>query len=187
MKELINYQTYEDVRPYLQDGDIVFFSSHNGIGDKIIKWWQWLIGKSEEERAGSKYSHVGTVMTMGGRVFLLEASFKGGVRMVPMSLRQPDLIVSMNLTWTQEAEDYAMGCLGLGYDLWAAMDAGAGGREDGDGDNRFICTEYVANITDRLGYYLPKTKQLPSNFYEQLERGGFTFRTILNPVHSKIK
>jgi hypothetical protein len=179
----IIYQTYADVRPLLQDGDIVFYSSHDGIGDKIIKWWQRVV-RRQQTRDGDQFSHVGTVLTMGGRPFLLEASFRGGVRMVPLSLRQPDVVVSMNLQWNQEAEEYAMAKLGMKYGLWEAIKAAVGLRETDD--DKFICTEYVAKITNKLGYYLPQTKQLPSIFYYQLLKTDLTFRVIVHPEKSKI-
>ena len=123
-------------------------------------------------------------MIMGNRVFLLESSFAGGVRMVPLSLRQPDVIVSMDLAWTQEAENYAMEKLGMKYGLWESIKAGFGMRETSD--DKFICTEYVAKITDLMGYNLPDTKQLPSNFFTQLVRDEKLFRFIVHPEKSKI-
>ena len=166
----------------LCDGDIAFFSHHK-IGDKIIKWWERATS-GQDLPEGAEYSHVGTVMTMGQRVFLLEASFNGGVRMVPLSLRQPNLVVGMGLTWNQQAEDFAMEQLGMKYSLWEAVRAGMGLRETQD--DKFICTEYVARITDLMGYQLPNVKQLPSNFYDQLAKDGKRFMLIQNPQESKI-
>lgn len=177
-----HYNTYEDVRPLLRDGDIAFFS-HNKIGDRIIKWWE-AISSGQDLRDGNQFSHVGTVMLMGQRVFLLEASFSGGVRMVPLSLRQPNMVVSMGLEWNQRAEDFAMGQLGMKYGLWEAIKAGVGLRETND--DKFICTEYVAQITDRLGYALPNVKQLPSNFYNQLAMDGKTLMHIVHPEETRI-
>ena len=88
---------YSEIRDSLKSGDLVFYSSHNGIGDKIIKWW-----------TKSEYSHVGVIWAVAGRVFLLEASAFGGVRLVPLSRRMPDVIVPMGLNWTSEAETFAM-------------------------------------------------------------------------------
>lgn len=180
---MTNFDNYQAVRSLLHDGDIAFFN-HKKVGDVIIKWWEKVVNKNDRPE-GDQYSHVGTVMTMGQRVFLLEASFRGGVRMVPLSLRQPNMIMSMGLTWNQQAEDFAMNNLGMKYGLWEAVKAGMGLREE-TGDNKFICTEYVAGITKLLGYKLPSVKQLPSNFYNQLANDGKQILVILNPEETRI-
>lgn len=180
------FSTYSAARPRLNDGDVCFFSSHNAIGDWLIKVWQRLTRGKSDPREGSSYSHVGMVLTLGQRVFLLEASAKGGVRMVPLSRRQPDLIVRMGLPWTLEAEDYAMENLGRPYGLWEAIRAGAGVRELTSND-KFICTEYVAGIAAELGYSFPRTKQLPDNFYAQLQEDpDREFIFIINPAKADI-
>ena len=175
----IFFDNYQAVRPLLRDGDVAFFSHHK-VGDKLIKWWEGVADRND----GDNYSHVGTVMTMGQRIFLLEASFNGGVRMVPLSLRQPNMVVSMGLVWNQQAEDFAMENLGMKYGLWEAIKAAVGLRETDD--DKFICTEYVAKITDLLGYELPNVKQLPSNFFNQLAYSDKTMMFINFVEETKI-
>lgn len=175
--------TYDQARPLLRDGDVVFFSSHNGIGDKIIKWWQRVVhGKDPEE--GNQYSHIGLVLTLGKRVWLLEASFRGGVRMVPLSRRQPDLICQMGLVWNDRAEETAMKNMGNRYGLWEAVKAALGLRKTED--DKFICTEYVEDVCEDMGYRFPSCKQLPSNFYAQLIKEGKSMIKIVDPAHSEI-
>ena len=170
--------TYDKARLLLSDGDVVFFSHHSGVGDRIIKFWQWVTHKKSESNVGYSFSHVGMVLTLGTRLFLLESSFAGGVRMVLLSSRQPDLIVKMKMTWNQEAENFALENLGRKYGLIEAIRAGLGLRETMN--DRFICTEYVTGICNKMGYYFPKVKQLPNNFFAQLESEAKTMIWINN-------
>lgn len=141
---------YLDIRNDLKSGDLVFYSSHNKIGDKIIKWW-----------SKSEYSHVGVIWTIAGRVFLLEASALGGIRMVPISLRLPDLIVSMGVEWTPAAEQQAMEHMMEKYSYTDAILAGLHRKYKESG---WICTEYAASILKECGYNFPDSAQVPEDF-----------------------
>lgn len=141
---------YKDIRDTLKSGDLVFYSSHNGIGDKIIKWW-----------SHSEYSHIGVIWVVAGRVFLLEASAFGGVRLVPLSRRLPDLIVRMDLEWNDQAEEQAMEHMMEPYSFLDAILAGFRERYVASG---WICTEYVASILDKCGYNFPISAQVPEDF-----------------------
>ncbi len=154
---------YNDIRNTLKSGDLVFYSSHNGIGDKLIKWW-----------SKSKYSHVGVVWVVAGRVFLLEASAFGGVRLVPLSKRMPDLIVRMNLEWNAAAEQQAMEHMMDKYSFYDALLAGLHKKYK---SSNWICTEYAASIVEKCGYSFPKSAQLPEDFVQILrgEKKEFIF------------
>jgi hypothetical protein len=155
--------TYAEIRDTLKSGDLAFYSSHNGIGDKLIKWW-----------TKSKYSHVGVIWVVAGRIFLLEASAFGGVRMVPLSLRLPDLVVSMNLDWNDAAETQAMSNMMKPYSFIDAIRAGLGEKYK---ENGWICTEYAASIVAKCGYKFPITAELPEQFVRLLniEKKPFIF------------
>ena len=152
---------YKDLRTTLKSGDLVFYSSHNGLGDKLIKWW-----------TKSNYSHVGVIWAIAGRVFLLEASALGGVRLVPLSLRMPDLIVPMNLIWNQEAETHAMEHIMEKYSL---VDAVRAGFKEAYKKEGWICTEYAASIVKKCGYVFPKTAQVPEDFIRVLKAENKSF------------
>jgi hypothetical protein len=169
--------SYEEIRPLLRDGDVAFFSSHRTLGDYIIKSWSSLVTEYDHE-----FSHVGTVYLLEKRVFLLEASAAGGVRMVPLGNRQPDKVVQLQREWNDVAGEWAFAMLGKKYSMWEAIAAGLGMKADED-DKAFICTEYVAGICERLGYSLPHRKQLPSIFYHQMKTDGFNILTIDNPLN----
>lgn len=168
---------YEEIRPLVKNGDVVFFSSHKRFGDWFIKKWSDLVIAGSEK---SQFSHIGFSYWLENRLMLLEASFKGGVRMVPMSLRQPDKVVQMNLPWNAAGGSAAFENLGKKYDLWNAVEAGLGMGEDSD--DRFMCTEYVAVVCNALGYTFPRCKQLPDVFYNQVVKEGKTIFTIENPI-----
>jgi hypothetical protein len=168
---------YEEVRPLVKNGDVVFFSSHRSLGDWLIKQWSELVVKGLTKGV---YSHVGQAYWLGPRLFLLEASFEGGVRMVPMSMRQPDKIVEMKLNWGSPTESVAFENMGKKYGKWEAVSAGLGMRELHN--NEFICTEYVADICEAGGYYFPKVKQLPDIFYNQVLQDKKAIWTVDNPV-----
>jgi hypothetical protein len=147
---------YEDIREQLKSGDLAFYSSHEKLGDKLIKWW-----------THSKYSHVGTIWCIAGRVFLLEASAIGGVRMVPLSMRLPDTIVQMNLTWTPEAEKQAMEHM---MEPYSFVDAIRAGLKQGYNESGWICTEYSASIEKECGYTFPDNARVPEDFIDILEK-----------------
>lgn len=169
---------YEEARLRFRDGDVAFFSHHKQIGDTIIQSWQ-KINHGEDPDGAHIFSHVGTVFNLGKRTFLLEAALKGGTRMVPLSSRQPDMVASMNLTWTQEAEDFAMENIGFSYGFWESIWAGLGLRESEN--KQYICTEFVKKISEKMGYHFPAVRQLPSNFYAQLVKEGKNFIWISDP------
>lgn len=148
------FSSYLDVRSKLKTGDIVLYSSHNGIGDRLIKWW-----------SKSPYSHVGMVYRLGKRIFLLEAAAMGGVRLVPMSLRIPDLAVSMKAEWNEAASDASFENMMKPYSFIDAIRAGFGLRYKYKG---YICTEYVALIAKAYGYHFLEDAQLPSDFFRIL-------------------
>lgn len=152
---------YSEIRDTLKSGDLVFFSKHNGLGDKIIKIW-----------SKSRYSHVGVLWCVAGRVFLLEASAFGGVRMVPLSLRMPDVIVRMNLDWNAEAETQAMSHMMEKYSFIDAIRAGLGENYNQKG---WICTEYAASITEKGGFAFPDTARVPEDFIEVLQKNKNEF------------
>jgi hypothetical protein len=156
--------TYKEVRDTLKSGDLVFYSSHNSLGDKLIKWW-----------SESKYSHVGMVWAVAGRVFLLEASARGGVRMVPMSSRLPDLIIPMDLTWNEAAERHAMEHIMEPYSI---IDAVRAGFRENYNQKGWICTEYVASITKECGYIFPKNAKVPEDFINILRNENRLFLFI---------
>ena len=102
--------------------------------------------------------------------------------MVPLRNRQPDKVVKLGLPWNENAGEWAFNMLGKKYGMLEAVAAGLGMRAE---DNqKFICTEYVAGICDRLGYHFPNCKQLPSIFYQQMETDGKTIFSIDNPTSS---
>jgi hypothetical protein len=148
---------YSEIRSQLKSGDLAFYSSHKTLGDLIIKAW-----------TKSDYSHVGVIWVLAGRVFLLEASATGGVRMVPISKRLPDVVVQMGLKWSPEAEHIAMEHMMDPYSYLDAIRAGlAMGYVSSKG---WICTEYAAKIVNACGYRFPDSAQVPQQQLEILSK-----------------
>lgn len=152
---------YRDIRKTLKSGDLVFYSSHNGFGDKVIKWW-----------SKSRYSHVGVLWVIANRIFLMEASAFGGVRLVPLSLRMPDLIVKMDLKWNKDAEMQAMEHI---MEKYSFVDAVKAGLKENYSQTGWICTEYAASIVKECGYIFPKEAQVPEDFIKILKEDNKEF------------
>jgi hypothetical protein len=153
---------YSDVRDKLQSGDVAFFSSHNTIGDMLVK-----LGTM------SQFSHVGTIFRLEGRVFLLEASLAGGIRMVPLTLRLPDYVFQTGIKypWNPRSEKIALAHIMEKYSKWEALRAWLGDKE-GRG---WICTKYTADVADAQGYHFPDKHQVPQVFFDQLIEDNIPF------------
>lgn len=159
---------YEDIRSDLRSGDIVFYSNHSDAGDELIKWWQRVL-----KLKYYKYSHIGIISIWYGRVILYEASYFGGTRMIPLSQRMPSVIFKTDFNWSEDAEYFAISQLGKKYSIFEAIGAGLGLRE-AIANSKYICTEFVGRICDKLGYEFPHTKQLPAIYFEQLIQDRYT-------------
>jgi hypothetical protein len=171
-RNTVDKQTYNDVRPKLKSGDVAFFC-HNTLGDKLIKFG-----------TRSQFSHVGTIYVLGDRLFLLEASYAGGVRMVPLSMRIPDYIfqVSIKNPWNHKAEKFAMAHIMEKYSLVEALRAWIGNKE-GKG---WICTKYVADVADEQGYHFPNSHQVPQVFFEDLMESNVPYFHIDVEASTKV-
>ena len=153
--------TYQDIRTNLSSGDLAFYTKTSGLGGFLVQ-----VGTN------SKYNHVGLIWVISGRVFLLEATLKDGVRMVPLSLEKPDVIVKMDVSWNNTAEELALSHIMDPYSLLDAIKAWAHARSSSKG---WICTEYVAAILKECGYNLPEVAQTPEHFIDELRRDGKRF------------
>jgi len=80
--------TYEQIRPILRTGDIVLFAG-TGIISTLIKWFCRLFGKDHK----GKWTHIGMIITDGGRVLLFESTIldgKNGVQLNAFGKRLAD-------------------------------------------------------------------------------------------------
>lgn len=158
-------ELYKDIRESLQSGDIVFYSSNDSLIDKLIKF----VTRSE-------FSHMGLIFRLEGRVFLLEASLAGGIRMVPLTLRMPDYIFrfSEKYSWTRRMERKALAHIMEKYNVWEALRASLGFKE-GSG---WICTRYVAEVVEEQKYQFPLEHQVPQVFFDKLMKDEIPFISV---------
>jgi hypothetical protein len=144
---------YTDIRSTIQSGDLFFYSHHNKIGDRIIKW-----------KTKSPFSHVSMALCIADRVFTLESNLKHGVSINPTSLDVPDVLIRMRLKWDTTTESFALSAVGQKYSLIDAIRAGIGLRTNNKG---FICSEYVAEILKVNGEFVNEWGLTPKSLYDR--------------------
>lgn len=162
---------YSEIRQKMESGDVLFFKPRRFLGwGKVIQWW-----------TGSALVHCGLVIRFGGRIFLLEASETGFVRLYPLrkierSFLWVSLKMSNNGIWNDKLEEVAMDRVGSRYDYLGAFLAGLKKQRK---NGRYYCSELVLDVLQAASFienrnsfytpadvhsYLTKNLQAPSSW-----------------------
>ena len=100
---------YNEIRSELKSGDIVFLA-----GDSFLS-------KVVEYASPSKWSHLGVVWVTSGRVFLIDAAFKSGIRIIPLSHFKHFDLIQLHIDPTDESIEFMMSHIGEPYDIREAV------------------------------------------------------------------
>lgn len=101
---------------------------------------------------GGEYTHVGLCWILHNRPYVLDAYWKGGVRLRSLEELPFDHIPT-NISWTNELEDEALSRLGREYHLWSAAMLGF---EMAPKFDAHVCSLYAAAILRKGGLDIPK-------------------------------
>lgn len=156
---------YNDIRGQIESGDLLSFNH----GD----WISWSGVKTEivHMATRSTYSHVGTALWLGKRLMIVEA-VKPYLRIFPLSLSGSFYWTKLPVTWTDEAEEFALSKIGAEYSEWNAIKAYFVELPDGDVSE---CAAYTREIMKRSGIDLGFRSTPDSVVLAAQKLGGATF------------
>ena len=138
---------YMEERPKIKSGDVLAWSSP-GFINSLIK------GATQ-----STWTHVGIAWVVGGRVFVLEAFPRNGVRIQPLSKELPFYhLRSDKFKWTKDMEAYALERVGESYSVLEAIRGFFGVTKK---DSKWECAEYVQEILAHADLYALSIKPTP--------------------------
>lgn len=105
---------YPDIRDTLKSGDIVVASKGN------IKSFNNFLSLLIRVFTASSYSHVGVVVKLGNRCFVVEAT-PPVVRLFPLSKLDSFYVIKMEQDWSGEDENRLFEYVGLPYSDWNSI------------------------------------------------------------------
>lgn len=143
---------YIGIRNFIKSGDVIAFS-HSG-------WKTFSDIESQIVRAftRSEYSHVGIVLKMSERLFLLEAVVPE-IRIVPLSNFNEFYLLSLERPLSEEATDYALQKIGEKYSKWEAI---MGFFDKTRNNKSWQCAEYVNSVLKHNNVFI-KGKDTPTD------------------------
>lgn len=103
------------------------------------------------------YTHVGLAWTLHNRAYVLDAFWKGGVRLRYLGDNCPVDIIHTKIKWTKELEDDALSKLGKSYNYINAAMLGFDVTPNYDSE---VCSLYASSILRKAGIQIPKDKSL---------------------------
>lgn len=109
------------------------------------------------------YTHVGLAWTLHNRAYVLDAYWKGGVRLRYLGDDLPVDIIHTNIKWTKELEDDALSRLGRSYNYVGAAMLGFDITPNYDSE---VCSVYAASILRKGGMDLPKVALTPQKLVD---------------------
>jgi len=130
----------------VKPGDLLAWRNDGSILGNAISYWTRGI-----------YTHVGIVWTLHNRPYVIDAYFKGGVRLRYLGDNLPVDIVHTNIKWTKELEDDALSKLGRSYHYLGAAMLGLDITPNYDSE---VCSLYAASILTKGGIDIPKCKSV---------------------------
>ena len=133
---------YSERRKLIKSGDLVTWDSRrvSGVFDGILK----LIGKIKQGR----YTHVGVVLDLGGRVFCVEAT-PPAVRIIPLSMLGDFYHIPVDIKrWPSRYTEHLLKHIGKPYSLNGYLKEVFGIAKDND---NFYCSELVADFYKSIG------------------------------------
>lgn len=156
---------YQSHRPSIKSGDLLAWSNK--------KWKTWHDIKIQLVRIflQTEYSHVGTALVMGGRVWVLEA-VEPRSRIYPLSKLGSFYHIPLPANWTPEVEEKALSYIGEEYKQLHAIKAFFKPLEKEDVSE---CAALAIAIADKCGLDLG-VRATPDEVVEQAQRyGGPTY------------
>jgi len=125
---------YTRAREHIRGGDLLAWS-HRGLDS----WYDFKV-QLVRMVTRSEYSHVAMAFPCGNRLLVLEAVIPR-VRIYPLSMLLPCEWFPLNLDWTRENEDIALGTVGQGYSQLQAV-IGYFRKAKGPPDKLWSCAEH---------------------------------------------
>ena len=129
---------------------------HNG---DLLAWKNdgTIVGNLVAYMTKGTYTHVGLAWTLHNRAYVLDAFWKGGVRLRYLGDNLPVDIIHTNIKWNKELEDDALSKLGRSYNFAAAAMLGMDITPNYDSE---VCSLYAAAILRKGGISLPRDKSV---------------------------
>jgi hypothetical protein len=100
---------YNEIRSEIKTGDIVLLSGDTFLANVV------------EYASPSKWSHLGVAWVTSGRVFLIDAVFNKGIRIVPLSHFKHFDLIQLHIDPTDESIEFMMSHIGESYDIREAI------------------------------------------------------------------
>lgn len=111
------------------------------------------------------YTHVGMVWTLHNRAYVLDAYFKGGVRLRYLGDNLPVDVIHTNIKWSSKLEDEALSKLGRSYHYLGAAMLGFDITPNYDAE---VCSLYAASILRKGGLDVPKIPLNPQKLVDKV-------------------
>jgi hypothetical protein len=128
---------YDQARELIRSGDVLAWSH------RPLRTWHDLQIALVRIFTRSEWSHVGIAWAIGGRLFVLEAVSKAGVRIFPLSRAGCFTWVPRG-QWSAVQEQIALAHIGQPYSKWDAIRAFFGLSDSSNG--RWFCSEFVCAV-----------------------------------------
>lgn len=167
---------YEEARPLIQSGDLVFFGADTTLLGRFIKWW-----------TKSEYTHAAIAVRMSSvgcsddRVLIIE-EHTGGQRIINLSAglpgRRSTVIIAAPVEWSLYGDKLLDSTGAVEYAYAALIQIGLREKfglklKDIKGE---VCSEMVAQVLKFHGLAIPTTQISPGFLLELLLTLGFKQR-----------
>jgi hypothetical protein len=154
----------------IRNGDLLAWRNDGSVLGNAISYWTKGI-----------YTHVGIVWTLHNRAYVLDAYFKGGVRLRYLGDNLPVDVIHTKIKWTKDLEDGALSKLGRSYNYLGAAMLGFDITPNYDSE---VCSLYAASILNKGGMNIPKDKSItltPQKLVDKVcELSNSEIKTIKN-------
>lgn len=157
--------TFEQLRPQLRSGDLVFFRGANFFS-KLIR-----------RATMSDYCHCGVVLVKSDRIFILEARYRMGMTMRLLELALPCDWIATGCDWTPTVELSALMKLQTRYSIFAALALGLGISPP---KNTRACSLFATRVLSMAlpGFVMQEKGDTPGNLGETLMAMGLSKLTL---------
>ena len=147
---------YSEVRDQIADGDLLFCSISGGFWS-LVKLAQKIHGLKEL----SDICHVGVAKWAGNRLYITEMDGAGNA-LIPLSQRVEagNKIMVVRTPYPVDSQFDTETRNAIGYSLWDLVKIGArlvfGGGSGKDAQGHAVCSSYVSNWLQSVGWIPPK-------------------------------
>ena len=153
----VRERRYHEIRDELRSGDIIVASKGN------LKSFNNFLSLLIRVFTASSYSHVGVVIKLGARCFVVEAT-PPEVRLYPLSRLDSFYVIKMEAEWTKDDENRLFDYVGKPYSDWNSIASYITGKPLNNG--KLQCAQLVSSF-----YGLPnllRPEQIVKYAQEQL-------------------